>query len=124
MANSVKQSGQGPALWVTKQAQAADLAETTSKDGAEGVERWAYLANVRVYGFDGALLVVDTEKMATNKIAELVASAAGDTDSIYLGASASIRTAGNGCMFSLPDLAPTGLEIGDTAPAHPGQTCS
>lgn len=120
MANSVKQSGEGPALQITKQARAVDLAETTSEDGAEGAKRRAYVANVRVYGFENALLIVDREKMTAQEIAKLVVSAAGDTDSIYLGASASIRPAGNGCMVSLPGLDPTGLKIGDTVPAHPG----
>lgn len=119
MPNSIKFSGEGPALQVTKPARAADLAEEASDDNLEGTDRWAQLADVRVYGFDDALLVVDRDHVDTEHTADLVAAAARDTKSIYLGANASVRPAGNGCMVSLPGLDETSLDVGETAPAHP-----
>ncbi len=120
MPNTVKQSGEGPALQVTKPARAAELAELATGEGKTGVERWADLADVRVYGFDKALLVVRPSEMKSEHIAELVASAARDTGSIYNGMDASVRAAGNGCMVSLPGLDKTGIHVDDTAPVHPG----
>ena len=119
MANSIKQSGGGPALQITREARAAGLAEEATGDDLEGAARWARLADVRVYGFDNFLLVVDRDRVDVEDVAELVASAARDTRSIYQGVDASVRPAGNGCMVSLPGLDGTGLEVGDTAPAHP-----
>lgn len=119
MANAIKRSGEGLALQITREARAADLATTVADGEATGADRWARLAAVRVYGFDGLLLVVDRERAAAEHVAELVASAAGDTASIYRGANASVRPAGNGCMVSLPGLEETGLELGQTVPARP-----
>lgn len=121
MPNNIKQSGEGPALQVTKPARAAALAEEATGDDLTGRDRWKRFADVRVYGFDGVLLVVDREKMDTGDVAEIVASIARDTKSIYNGIEASIRPAGNGCMVSLPGLDPTGLRVGDTAPVHPAK---
>lgn len=119
MANAIKRSGEGLALQITREARAAELAETVADEEATGADRWARLADVRVYGFDGLLLVVDRERVATEHVAELVASAAGDTKSVYCGANASVRPAGNGCMVSLPGIEETGLERGDAVPARP-----
>jgi len=119
MPNSIKQSGQGPALQVTKEARTAGLAVEATGDELSGVERWEDLADVRVYGFNHALLVIDRDEVATENVAELVATIARDTSSIYRGENASVRPAGNGCMVSLPGLSETGLRVGDTAPAHP-----
>jgi hypothetical protein len=57
--------------------------------------------------------------MDVEDVADLVATIARDTKSIYTGQNASIRPAGNGCMVSLPGVMDTGLKLGDTAPAHP-----
>lgn len=119
MANAIKRSGEGLALQITRDARAADLAATVADEEATGADRWARLADVRVYGFDGLLLVVDRERVATEHVAELVTSAASDTASIHLGANASVRPAGNGCMVSLPGVEDTGLEVGERAPARP-----
>lgn len=119
MPNGIKQSGEGPALQVTEAARTAGLAEQATGDNLTGVERWERLADVRVYGFDGVLLVVDN-RMTDEAVAELVASAARDTESIHRGRDASVRPAGNGCMVSLPGLEDTGMRVGDVAPVVPG----
>jgi len=119
MANIVKQSGEGPALQVTEAARTAGLAEEATGDGLTGVERWERLADVRVYGFDGMVLVVDDE-MTDRAVAELVVNATRDTGSIHQGHRASVRPAGNGCMVSVPGLEDTGMCVGDVAPVVPG----
>lgn len=119
MANSIKESGGGAALQVTNEARSADLATETEDDEAEGAARWKRLAPVRVYGFDRCLLVIDRERVDSEHAAELVATIARDTGSIFQGIDAQVRPAGNGCMVSLPGLADTGLDVGDRAPAHP-----
>lgn len=120
MANSIKQSGEGAALQVTKPARAADLAASKSGEDYTGAERWARLADVRVYGFDELLLVFDRDRVDITEMAELVATTARDTKSIHLGSNASLRPAGNGCMVSLPGITEAGFHIGDTAAVHPG----
>jgi len=120
MPNAIKQSGKGPALQVTREARAAGLAEETNEEGEEGTARWSRLADVRVYGFDHLFVVVEPSEFLDKHVAEIVASTARDTGSIYIGANASIRPAGNGCMVSLPGLKETGMAVGDTAPVEPG----
>lgn len=119
MPNDIKKTDDTPALQVTREARSADLAEESTDDDAEGSERWARLSDVRVYGFDGAVIVVDRERVDVDDVAELVATAARDTNSIYQGRDGSVRVAGNGCLVSLPGLEDTGIAVGDTAPAHP-----
>jgi hypothetical protein len=119
MANSIKKNDETPALQVTKSARAAGLAEEASGDDLTGADRWESLANVRVYGFDSLMLVLNHEKMNRRDVAELVATAASDTGSIHKGLDASVRVAGNGCMVSLPGMYETGFRVGDTAPVHP-----
>lgn len=119
MTNSIKSTGDGPALQITKEAQVSDLAEATDEEGIKGTARWNRLSKVRVYGFDDLLLVVDRE-MEAEDVAELISAAARDTGSIHLGREASLRPAGNGCMVSLPGLGPTPFTVGDRTPAHPG----
>ncbi len=113
MANTIKESGtEGLALQVTKPARAAELVEETSEGDA------TYRADVRVYSFDYVLLVVDITRVSADHIAELVASAARDTDSIYRAMDASVQTAGNGYQVQLPPARDAGFQEGDRAPCH------
>jgi hypothetical protein len=113
MPTVIKQSGEGLALQVTKPARAAGLVEKNA-DG-EPTRR----AVVFVYAFDDTLLVIDVDRVAVADRAELVASAARDTRSIYRAAGASIQIAGNGYQVNLPPVEDAGFEEGDTAPVHP-----
>lgn len=113
MPNAIKRSGEGLALQVTKPARAADLVEENA-DG-EPTRR----AEVLVYAFDDTLLVVDAERVAIADRAELVASAARDTKSIYRAAGSSIQIAGHGYQVHLPPAEDAGFEEGNTAPVHP-----
>lgn len=110
MANSIKQSGGGLALQVTMPAREASLV----KEDGDGEA--TYLADVLVYGFDDLLLVVDADRVDVGTRAELVASAASDTDSIHQGASASLEIAGNGYQVQLPGCRLAGFHEGDRAP--------
>ena len=110
MANSIKQSAGGQALQVTKPARDAGLVEENSDGDA------TRLADVWVYAFDGLLLVVDAVRVTAADRAELVAAAAGDTDSIYGGEQAGLSIAGNGYQVQLPGSPAGGFTPGDTAP--------
>lgn len=116
MANSIKHSGGGQALQVTKSARTAGLVEENADGDA------TRLADVWVYAFDGLLLVVDAVRVSAADRAELVAAAAGDTDSIYGGDQAGLSVAGNGYQVQLPGSPAAGFDDGDTAPvsAAPG----
>jgi hypothetical protein len=113
MPNSIKRSGEGLALQVTKPARAASFVEENA-DG-EPTRR----AEVLVYAFDDTLLVVDVDRVAVADRAELVASATRDTRSIYRAARASLQVAGNGYQVNLPPAEDAGFEEGDSAPVHP-----
>lgn len=114
MPNSIKRSGaDGVALQVTKWARAAEMVEENSNDEA------TRLADVRVYAFDHVLLVVDLERVDVRHIAELVESAAGDTESIYRAWDASLQISGGGYQVQLPPAKDAGFTEGDTAPVHP-----
>lgn len=113
MPNAIKQSGEGLALQVTKPARAANLVEE-NPDG-DATQR----ADVLVYAFDETLLVIDRERVSTADRAELVASAARDTESIYPAAGASLQVAGNGYQVNLPLAEDAGFDEGDPAPVHP-----
>jgi hypothetical protein len=118
MANKIKNTGEGAALQITREARSADLAEEATGDDLEGSSRWDRLADVRVFTFEKLILVVDNDqqRLPMPDVAELVSSAAQDTESIYRGSRASIRPAGNGCMVSLPGYKEAGFHIGTTAP--------
>jgi hypothetical protein len=107
MSNSLKSSAGGIALQVTKPARTAGLVEEDAEGDA------TRLAGVYVYGFDGLLLVVDAEDVSSEDRAELVATAASDSGSIYRGEAASVEIAGNGYQLQLPGCKPAGLKIGD-----------
>lgn len=114
MANSLKEHNDGLALQITREARAAGLAETKNEDGLEGAERWSRLAPVRIYVFDGLVLVADRERVSMDKIAEIVKSAVGDTETMYHAARGQITPSGNGCMVSLPGVTESGMDKGDT----------
>jgi len=110
MVNSVKGSGGGLALQVTREARDAGLVEENADGDA------TRLAGVYVYGFDGLLLVFDGEHVSTSERAALVATATTVTDSIHRGEAASIETAGNGYQVQLPGCKSAGFRAGDDAP--------
>lgn len=113
--NSIKNSADGLALQVTKPARRAELV----LEDADGEA--TRLADVYVYGFDDLLVVVDADNVSSSNRAELVASAARDTGSVYRGTAASVQIAGNGYQVQLPGCEATGLSEGDRAPAIPAQ---
>ena len=116
MANRIKASGaDGIALQVTTPARAAGLVEEDNDGEA------TYLADVRVYGFDDLLLVVDLEAVTTAHTTELVVAAAQDTNSIHRAMDASVQIAGNGYQLQLPPAADAGFHEGDKAPCHLAQ---
>jgi len=109
MANHIKQSGaDGLALQVTTEARTAGL---VIERGEDRVDR----ADVRVYAFDGLLLVVDRD-LTDELVAELVAAGAQDTESVYRALDATITAAGNGSQVQLPPAEDAGFEVGDRAP--------
>jgi hypothetical protein len=109
MVNSIKQSAGGLALQITQPARDAEMVVEDTEGNA------TRRGEVYVYGFDGLLLLIDKENIATSHRAELVASAAGDTDSIHRGEKATVEIAGNGYQIQLPGCREAGFEIGDTA---------
>lgn len=110
MVNSIKQSAGGLALQITQPGRDAEMVVEDTEGNA------TRRGEVYVYGFDGLLLLIDKENVATSHRAELVASAAGDTDSIHRGEKATVEIAGNGYQIQLPGSREAGFEIGDTAP--------
>lgn len=114
MAN-IKQSGDGLAVQVTRNARAAGLVDENS-DG-EATRR----AEVWVYGFEGLLVVVDAVRVSEADRAELVATAAGDSGSIYGGDVSTISPAGNGYQVQLPGATEAGFLEGDDVTVQPAK---
>lgn len=113
MVNQIKESGtEGLALQITKPARAGELVEENSDGDA------TYRADVRIYSFDHLLFVVDVDNVSATHIAELVASAARDTNSIYRAMNASVQIAGNGYQVQLPPAQDAGFTEGDRAPCY------
>jgi hypothetical protein len=112
MPNKIKRSGDGLALQVTKPARAAGLVEETDDQPTR-------LADIRVFAFDGLLLVMDIDRITDENIVELATSAALDTVSIHRVANASLQIAGNGYQVQLPGAADAGFHVGDRAPCTP-----
>lgn len=110
MANSLKRSGDGLALQITKPARAADLVE--ERDTPDG-KTPTYRAKTRVHAFAGLLLVVDTDRVPDDEEAALVATAARDTKTAYRTMTATVQIAGNGYQLQLPPAADAGLREGD-----------
>jgi hypothetical protein len=113
MTNTIKESASGLALQVTEPARSAGLVEETSEGDA------TRHADVWVYGFDKLLVVIDDERVEVDHRAELVAAAAGDSESIYGGHRATVSDAGNGYQVQLPGCEDAGLRLGDRAPVVP-----
>ncbi|WP_266082915.1 hypothetical protein [Haladaptatus caseinilyticus] len=114
MPNTIKRSGDGLALQVTKPARAARLVEETDEEPTR-------LADIRVFAFDGLLLVVDIDRINDENMVELATSAALDTVSIHRVANASLQIAGNGYQVQLPSAADAGFPMGDPAPCTPAR---
>ncbi|EFW91057.1 hypothetical protein ZOD2009_15746 [Haladaptatus paucihalophilus DX253] len=112
MPNTIKRSGDGLALQVTKPARAAELVEEADDEPTR-------LADIRVFAFDGLLLVVDLDRITDENIVELATSAPLDTVSIHRVANASLQIAGNGYQVQLPGAADAGFHVGDRAPCTP-----
>jgi hypothetical protein len=113
MVNSIKEKGtQGLALMITKPARSANLVEENNDGDA------TYTASVRVYSFDHLLIVVDTDRVRADEIAELVSSAAEYTGSIHQAINATVTTEGNGYRVQLPPATDAGFRAGDRAPVH------
>ena len=112
MPNTIKRSGDGLALQVTKPARAAGLVEKTDDEPTR-------LANIRVFAFDDLLLVVDLDRITDENIVELATSAALDTVSIHRVANASLQIAGNGYQVQLPGAADAGFHVDDQALCTP-----
>jgi len=116
--NTIRDTGKKARIYVTREARTANLAEESTDESVDGPDRWTELADVRLYGFSGLMLAVNPEKISPSEIAELVASAARDTGSIFLGVEASIRPAGNGYVLSLPGHDHAGFRVGDDLSIH------
>jgi hypothetical protein len=112
MPNKIKRSGDGLALQVTKPARAAGLVEEIDDEPTR-------LANIRVFTFDGLLLVVDVDRITDENIVELATTAALDTVSIHRVTNASLQIAGNGYQVQLPGAADAGFHVGDRTPCTP-----
>ncbi|RBI59511.1 hypothetical protein DMJ13_23205 [halophilic archaeon] len=107
MPNRIKQSGDGLALQITKPARTAGLVEE-DKNG-DATRR----ADVRVFAFDGLLLITGTDRVDDDDVAELAATAARDTSSLHRVMDASIQIAGNGYQVQLPPAEDAGFRAGD-----------
>jgi hypothetical protein len=112
MSNKIKRSGDGLALQVTNPARAAELVE-------ERDDEPTCFADIRVFAFDGLLLVADIDRITDENVVELATSAALDTVSIHRVANASLQIAGNGYQVQLPGAADAGFHVGDRAPCKP-----
>ena len=106
MVNSIKQSADGLALQVTREARKAGLVTEDSDGNATD------LSDVHVYGFDDILIVIGADVAAGDR-AELVATAARDTGSVHQGSMSTLAVAGNGYQVQLPGCKPAGFRQDD-----------
>lgn len=108
MGNSIKHSGEGLALQITEDARSAGFVEENNEGEATS------LADVRIHAFDDLLLVIDrdTDHVKTEGVAELVASAARDTKSVYRSMDASVQISGHGYQTQLPPAEDAGFTEG------------
>jgi len=113
MVNTIKNPSDGLALQVTEPAKKAGLVKENNE--GEPTRR----ADVRVYSFEGLLLVVDRDEMDEAHIVELVKAAAGDTKTVRQAMNATVQTAGHGYQIALPPARDAGFRKGDPAPCHP-----
>ncbi|MDL0123113.1 hypothetical protein [Halobacterium salinarum] len=110
MANAIKKSGDGVALQITKAAREAELVEET--DDPDG-KTATYKATTRVHALDALLLVVDVDEVDAENEADLVATAARDTSSVYRTMEATVQIAGHGYQLQLPTARDAGFQEGD-----------
>ncbi|MDL0137974.1 hypothetical protein PNP85_00390 [Halobacterium salinarum] len=108
MANAIKKSGDGLALQITRPARTATL---VAEDNDNTTTR---LARTRIHAFDGLLVAIDVDRVPDGAEAELVATAAADTNTAYRAVTAAIQIAGNGYQLQLPNTVDAGLHEGDT----------
>lgn len=109
--NSIKESADGLALQVTKDARQAGLVQEDSDGNATD------LSDVVVWSFDGLLLVI-SKSVSMGHRADLVSTAAGDTESVHSGYPAKVAVAGNGYQVQLPGCEAAGFHVGDDAPVR------
>jgi len=106
MVNSIKESADGLALQVTREARKAGLVrEDTDGNPTD-------LSDVYVYGFDGLLLVI-RESVDMERRADLVSAAAGETGTVHGGYPSTLAVAGNGYQVQLPGCKAAGFREGD-----------
>lgn len=108
MANAIKKSGDGLALQITRLARAATLVAEDDNNTA------TRLARTRIHAFEGLLVAVDVDRVPDGDEADLVATAAADTNTAYRAVTAHIQIAGNGYQLQLPNAVDAGLREGDT----------
>jgi hypothetical protein len=106
MVNSIKQSADGLALQVTKEARKAGLVQEDTDGNPTD------LSDVYVWGFDDLLVVVGDE-IGMGRRADLVSAAAGDTGSVHGGYPSTLAVAGNGYQVQLPGCKAAGFFEGD-----------
>jgi len=106
MVNSIKESADGLALQVTKEARKAGLVQEDTDGNPTD------LSDVYVWGFDDLLLVI-RESMDMGRRADLVSAAAGDTGSVHGGYPSTLAVAGNGYQVQLPGCKTAGFFEGD-----------
>nr|WP_264475556.1 hypothetical protein [Halorubellus salinus] len=112
----MKDSGDGLALQITKPARTAGLVD--ERDTPDG-KTPTYRAETRVHAFAGLLVVVDTTNVDDADEAELVATAARETDSAYQSMTATVQIAGHGYQLQLPPASDASLTQGDTPAVVP-----
>jgi hypothetical protein len=113
MVNSIKESADGLALQVTREARKAGLVQEDADGNPTG------LSDVTVWGFDDLLLVIG-DYVAMGHRADLVSTAAGDTGSVHAGRSSTLAVAGNGYQVQLPGCQAAGFTKGDDGHVRAG----
>lgn len=108
MVNHIKESADGLALQVTREARKAGLVQEDS-DGNP-----AELANVAVWALDDLLIVINDSTSMGHR-ADLVTTATSETESIHAGRSSTLAVAGNGYQVQLPGCRPAGFSVGNDA---------
>ena len=106
MVNSIKESADGLALQVTREARKAGLVEEDTDGNPTD------LSDVYVWGFDGLLLVI-RESVDMGRRADLVSAAAGETGTVHGGYPSTLAVAGNGYQVQLPGCKAAGFLEGD-----------
>lgn len=108
MANAIKKSGDRLALQIIRPARVATLVDEDDTNTA------TRLAKTRIHAFDSLLVAVDVDRVPDGAEAELVATAAADTNTAYRAVTAHVQIAGNGYQLQLPNAVDAGLHEGDT----------